>query len=135
MDSRAARTIVLGQICLYAGLALAILIKPQGLAANAGISYYGIYARTVGPMAAGLLGSAFFCWLAAGQMREPNLQPVKVGLIVFGLLTIVIVVTPYSVSNFLDWLHTTAGSALFSLQLLLSFWLVAQLRYNFWAML
>lgn len=135
MTSRALRSIVLGQVCLYAGLVVAILLKPQGLAANAGISYYGIYARTAGPMAVGLLGSAFFSWLAAGQIHESELRPVKLGLIVFALLTIAIVVTPYSVSNFLDWLHTGTGSALFSLQLILSGWLVAKLRYNFWALL
>lgn len=132
MKAQALREILLGQICLYAGLVVAILLKPQGLAANAGISYYGIYARTAGPMAAGLLGSAFFSWLAGGKIREPKLRPVRLGLLVFALLTILIVITPYSVSNFLDYLHTAAGSALFSLQLLLSFWFCAKLRYNFW---
>lgn len=135
MKAQALRSIVFGQLCLYAGLIVAILLKPQGLGANAGISYYGIYARTAGPMVAGLLGSASFSWLAASQMRTSSLRPVRLGLIVFALLTIVIVVTPYSVSNFLDWLHTVAGSALFSLQLLLSFWLVAKLRYNIMAIL
>lgn len=102
MKLGAARSIAIGQVCLYAGLAVAILLKPQGLGANDGISYYGIYARTIGPLAFGLLGSAFFSWLAAAQLRDPNLQPVKVGLIIFALLTTVVVITPYSVSNFMD---------------------------------
>jgi cytochrome bd-type quinol oxidase subunit 2 len=87
---------------------IAILLKPQGLAANDGISYYGVYARTVGPMAAGLLGSAFFSWQAAEQLHDQHFKLAELSLIIFALLTIIIVITPYSVSNFLDWLHTAA---------------------------
>lgn len=133
MKAQAFKLIVLGQVCLYTGILLAILLKPQGLAANSGVSYYGIYERTIVPMAAGLLAAALLSWRAALHIGQPNLRPLRLGIIAFALLTVVIVITPYSVNSVMDWLHTAAGSALFSLQLLLSIWLCAQLHFKIWS--
>jgi len=130
MNARAFRLVVFAQICLYAGVLLAVLLKPQGLAANSGISYYGIYARTIIPMATGLLSAAFLSWRAALYIERQDLRPIKYGLAAFAILTVVIVVTPYSFDGIADDLHTTAGSMLFSLQLLLSIWMIVKLHYK-----
>lgn len=133
MVAKAVRYIIFGQICFYIGLTVAILLKPDGLATNNGISYYGIYERTFVPYALGLLGCAFFIWLAATRIRQQKFKIVSYALIVQSILVLVIIVTPYSVSNTLDYSHTAAGSALFSLQLLLSFWLVTKLKWQIWS--
>jgi hypothetical protein len=130
MKPQALRAIVWAQVCFVIGLAVAILLKPAGLSSNDGISYFGIYARTAVPYMIGLLGSAFLCWRASKHIDAPELALLKDMLAAFAVLTAVIVATPYSVRPILDWIHTTAGSTLFSFQLLLSIWLVRKLKYN-----
>lgn len=129
------RQIMWGQGILYAGLLVCIILEPQGLGANDGISYYGIHLRTVVPYLLGLLGAAYFCWQAGSRMEQPQLRPVQISLLFFSLLIAGIVVTPYSVDRWFDYMHTALGSALFSLQLVLSGWLIWQLKYSWWSVL
>jgi hypothetical protein len=135
VQAQALRFIILAQICFLAGLFVAILLKPAGLSANDGISFYGIYTRTIVPYLISLLGAAFLYWRAARVLTGPNMKLIKLGLIISAILTVVIAATPYSVNSYLGFFHASAGSSLFSLQLLLSFWLVKLLRYDFWAIL
>ncbi len=130
MQPQALGLIIWGQACLYAGLTAAILLKPAGLASNDGISYFGVHARSVIPYTLGLLGSALLCWLGSRHINTPACKPLKNGLIIFAWLIAVIVATPYAAGPVMNWLHIAAGSALFSLQLLLSIWLVNRLRYK-----
>lgn len=130
MRSEAARSIVRSQVCLYGGLLIAICLKTRGLAVNSGISYYGIFMRTVIPYALGLLGSAFFCLQAAKCIEDKNLRLLKRSLLAIAVFGVIIVITPYSVDALTDWLHTIAGSLLFITQLLLSGWLSVKLDYK-----
>jgi len=132
MKPGAVQSVVWAQVLFCVCLLVSIILKPAGLAANDGISYYGIYARTFIPFAIGLLGAAYCYFRAARSMANAVLKP---ALILSSLLTVVIVFTPYSLNGVTDWLHTAAGSVLFSLQLLLSFWLVATLRFDIRAIL
>lgn len=135
MHAQALRSIIYGQACLYGGLLLAVLLKPQGLAANSGISYYGIFARTILPYLFTLLGAAYFTWQCAQRISEPALKPVRTALLCAALCTAIIGVTPYTISSLVDQLHVAAGAILYSVQLLLSIWLIAKLHYVFWAVL
>jgi hypothetical protein len=127
--------IIHGQLCLYAGISLCILLKPRGLAANDGISYFGIFRLTFLPYALGLLGAALFCLKAASIISPANPEPLRLTMALISFLTVIIVVTPYSVSSFLNFLHMLVGSILFIVQLLFSGWLVNKLRYNFWILI
>lgn len=133
MKPSAVRYAVYGQVCFYGDLLVAVILKPQGLTANGGISYYGIYAETILPYILALLGSAYFTIKAAEQFTSPSLSVLKHSLTAMGLLIVGVMVTPDSLSAFMDGLHRACGIALFVLQLLLSFWLIMRLRYNFWA--
>lgn len=135
MRSQALRSIVYGQACLYGGLLLAVLLKPQGLAANSGISYYGIFARTILPYFIILLGSAYFTWQCAQRIVAPELKPVRMALTCAALCGAIIGVTTYTISSLVDHLHVAAGSILYSVQLLLSLWLLIKLHHVFWAVL
>lgn len=126
------KTILHGQIFLYGGLALCILIKPTGLGANDGISYYGIYRQTFFPYAAGLLGAAYFAVRAIGLLPEHE-KVLRLSLKIYAPLIVGIVITPYAAGRWMDYLHTVCGSALFSLQLILSGYLIWRLRYARWA--
>ncbi len=128
MKPAAARYAVYAQACLYIGLIFCIVIRPKGLTINGGISYYGIYLETIIPYVFALLGASFFCIKAAGQCVESDLKPMKYSLTIVGILVIGVMVTPDSISVFMDDAHQAFGIALFVLQLLLSSWLIMQLR-------
>jgi cytochrome bd-type quinol oxidase subunit 2 len=130
MRSSVVRYIIYGQICFYTGLLACIVLKPHGLAANDGISYYGVYRETVLPYVFALLGCAYFCIKAAEQFTEAAFKLLKYAFSVIGLLIIGIMVTPDSLSQFMDGLHRACGSSLFVVQLLLSGWFIVRLRYD-----
>ncbi|HUY85448.1 MAG TPA: hypothetical protein VMU97_02940 [Candidatus Dormibacteraeota bacterium] len=124
-----------GQVCFFGGLAVCVALRPEGLGANDGISYYGIVINTLPFYLISLLGTAVFSLLAAKLINLPDLRPLRYGLLIFALLTIVVALTPYILLTFLDWLHTIAGIVTFMVQVALSFWLLAKLRWTGWALL
>jgi len=125
------RDILLGQLCLYFGLTVCVVLKPAGLSVNDGISYFGIYRETFLPYAFGLLGAAYFTVRAVAQLPA-EMALLRQALKVYTLLIVGVVITPYVVSTPIDHLHIAFGSALFSLQLLLSCWLIWQLHHVWW---
>ncbi len=104
----------------------------MGLAVNAGISYYGLYRETLLPYAAALLGAAYFA-LRAIDALPPDEKILRLALKTYALLIVGLVITPYTVSTWLNYLHIVCGTALFSLQLLLSCWVAWKLRYIWWS--
>ena len=130
---RAAKSILWGQIFLYAGLVVCVLLRPSGLTANDGISYYGIYRATFSPYAVGLLGAAYFAARAIGEL-PPDEKVLRLALQIYAPLVVGIVITPYAAGRWMDYLHTACGATLFSLQLMLSGWLARRLRYAWWSL-
>lgn len=124
--------ILFSQLLLYAGLLVCVVIRPAGLAANDGISYYGIYRDTFFPFAAGLLGAAYFTVRAIDRLT-PGEKILRLAFKIYAPLIVGIVITPYAAGRWMDYLHTTCGSALFSLQLILSGYLMWCLRYTWWS--
>ncbi|HEV2412364.1 MAG TPA: hypothetical protein VGS28_01000 [Candidatus Saccharimonadales bacterium] len=120
---------ILAQLCFYIGLAICIAVRPRSLAANSGISYFGIYASTFAPYAVALLGSSVLSLIAVSQRSVCAPKILRATFIIFLLLTLGIIATPYTFSSLFDWAHTILGSILFSLQLVLIAWLtLRQLR-------
>lgn len=134
MRSQALRLIIWSQVCFYGGLLFAVILRPQGLDANSGISYYGIFAQTFVPFEISLLGAAVFTWLCAEHITEAALRPIRSVLFYVAVCTCVVAATPYS-NEILNIIHRLAGTLLFSMQLLLSFWLIAKLHRALWALL
>jgi len=130
---RVARSITLSQIFLYGGLVTCVIIRPAGLGANNGISYYGANAGTFFPFAIALLGAAYFTVRAIGQLDADKSPVIRTALKIYVPLIVGIVITPYSAGRYMDYLHTACGAALFFLQLVLSGWLVRQLYFAWWA--
>lgn len=123
------------QVCFFGGLAVNVALRPAGLGANDGMSYYGIFANTFPFYEFSLLGTAMFSLLAARLVNLPQLRPLRYGLLAFGLLIIVIALTDYSLSAAFDLSHTIAGIILFIVQLAVSFWLLAKLEWATWPLL
>lgn len=113
--------IVLGQICLFGGLLVCVVMRPHGLVANDGISYYGIFRHTVGPYALALMGMAF--WTRRALHLAAPLSPAPAylrGMATWmAAMSVGVVLTPYSLNIVFDWAHTLLGAAVFVLQLVL----------------
>jgi hypothetical protein len=101
------------------GVIVSCIIKPHGLLANCGVSYFGIYAVTLVPYLVSLIGPAILFVLAAQLLGNKN-ELMKNFLWAFAILLIGLAITPYSINSFVSALHTTFGSILFASQLLLS---------------
>jgi hypothetical protein len=130
MQETRQRYVVYSQLCLFIGMLFCIVIKPKGLAANSGISYYGTFLKTVVPYTAGILGSAYFSYRLARTLRSSSLALAQSILVVISILSIGIVLTPYSINAILNWAHTILGSIIFVLQLVLSGWIIKNLNFN-----
>lgn len=135
MKSQAWRTIIWGQVCFYVGLLIAVVLRPAGLSANSGISYYGIFAQTFIPFEVSLIGAAICTWFCARYITETGLRPIRDSLFVIAVLTCIVAITPYSYANLMNTIHRMAGTLLFTLQLILSFWLIVKLHHVLWTIL
>jgi len=109
-----------------------VVLRPAGLGANDGISYYGTYRETFLPYAIGLLGAAYFAVRAIDALSADE-KMLRLSLKIYAPLIVGIVITPYAAGRWMDYLHTACGSALFFLQLCLSGWLCWRLRWVWWA--
>ncbi len=118
MRSKTWHIFLYGQIWLYAWLIIAILLRPSGLIANSGVSFYGIYLSTVIPYSIALLGAAYWNWHCADELTEPVWLSQSLRLI--SLCLIGISLTPYSLGLIFDDAHTTIGALLFIVQLVTS---------------
>ncbi|MFI7624806.1 hypothetical protein [Microbispora rosea] len=116
-----------GQACLFGGLGVCVTVRPEGLAVNHGMSYYGVHWQTLLPYAVGLAGAALFTHraLRTAAARTPYPAHLRGMAGWFVALLAGIVLTPYTLGGAVDWAHRGLGAALFALQLLLAGRLVA----------
>lgn len=122
MADKVVTDLIRGQACLFGGVLTCVAIKPHGLGANNGISYYGVLWQTLIPYAVALLGSAYFTRKALVAAAEAFPDPVYMRRMASALAvtTSGLVVTPYSLGRLFDMTHTTLGGVLFTIQLFLA---------------
>lgn len=127
--SDSARKVTYGLAAAFVLLAVCVLIRPAGLAANDGLSYFGGFATTIVPYSLAFFLNAFFCWEAAKGLNNGHF-PYKyaaTSLRVMAVLLIGLLLTPHELVNYI---HTKIGAALFSFQLVLSIWLLIKVYFN-----
>jgi hypothetical protein len=115
-----------GQACFFGGLAICLLLRPEGLSVNIGLSLYGILRDTLPFYLICLLGPAFFSLLAARVINLPELRTIRYCLIPFAILVTIVASVPFVISVPVYWVHTTAGISAFAVQVYLSLWIVAK---------
>ncbi len=110
-------------------LALCIAIRPAGLAANDGISYFGGYINTAIPYSLAFLAIACSYWGATNKLHSKMLHRkfIIISLRFMAILLVGLVVTPHQIVN---PIHTAIGSILFFYQLVLSIWLIAKVYFT-----
>lgn len=102
------------------GTALCIIIKPHGLTANDGLSYYGVFKSTIIPYAISLLLPSFFFLRIGLELDSKKYMQLRLVFFFFSICMLGLVLTPYNANTFLYALHTTLGSILFATQLLVT---------------
>lgn len=103
-----------------AGTLLCVALKPHGLTANDGLSYFGVFKSTIIPYAIALLLPSFFFLRIGLELETKKHKQLKLVFFFFSLLMLGLAITPYNLNSFIYALHTTMGSMLFASQLLVT---------------
>lgn len=103
-------------IAFFVLLLICIAIRPTGLIANSGISYYGVYGNTLIPYSLAFLAFSTATWKSATIIKKETKfdRYVRWALQVFTVLFLGILLTPHTL---LPGEHVFFGSTLFALQL------------------
>ncbi|MHB8827476.1 MAG: hypothetical protein ACYC5Z_07415 [Acidimicrobiales bacterium] len=104
------RSLASTQAVFFVLLAWCVGIDHSALAQNEGISFYGVYHRTILLLALAFVVAAGGLWRAAGHyasLGAPALIVVGVRAVALGLF--VVIATPFNQGTFLNWTHMTAG--------------------------
>jgi ABC-type multidrug transport system fused ATPase/permease subunit len=125
----ARRVLGASQGFFFASLILCVFVD-HGLAArNDGISFYGVFHRTVVILITGFAAAAVGLWRTAtyyASLAAPSLLIVGVRAVAVGLF--LLLVTPYDAGPFLNWSHMTVGTVMALVQLALTTALVRRQR-------
>lgn len=123
LEDQFKRYLVYSQIVIYATFLICIALMPSSLAANSGLSYFGVHRLTIVPFGFGMLLGSYFIMRASHYLAS-TAKWLNLALRGIALLIVGIIVTPYTFDGWFDVAHRTFGISLFSLQLLLALWLV-----------
>lgn len=126
---RVQRVLLATQFVFFLALACCVLLVHDYAVENAGISYYGVHARTIAFAIIGYLAAALGLWLASSLIRAAGSVPILwVGLRLVAVMLILLLLTPYSGGTFLNWAHMTVGVVGALVQLAMSWSLVRRRR-------
>ncbi len=125
----ARRVLGASQGFFFASLALCVIIDHGLTARNDGISFYGLFHRTIVILVTGFAAAAVGLWRTASyyaSLSAPPLLVVGVRAVAVGLF--LLLVTPYDGGVFLNWSHMTVGTAMALGQIALTIALVRRHR-------
>lgn len=124
--SRAERFFLYGQSSFFGLIALSILLRPDSLTVNHGLSFFGVEPATILPYAFALLLCGWFVFRTAQVLSsEPGVsQAAAIWLMALLPPLLGILLTPYSINPTFGDLHELFGTILFLLQLVLVGWLL-----------
>ncbi|HUC86873.1 MAG TPA: hypothetical protein VMR75_00905 [Candidatus Saccharimonadales bacterium] len=134
-----ARSVGLGFGLFFLLLGVCMLLLPQGIKVNEGLSYYGTHSLTVVPYGLAFFALCFGTWRAsnilsrgAKQLRFAIFSARLIVILMLGVL-----LTPNTVNFTFEQLHVIVGSLVFVVQVILGFWFAVKLRTNFitWVLL
>jgi hypothetical protein len=101
------------QVIFFTLLAWCVAIDHSETAQVDGVSFYGVYHRTIVLLGLAFLVGAWGLWRAAGHyasLGAPALAVYGVRVVALGLF--VVIATPFNQGTFLNWTHMTAGVAM-----------------------
>lgn len=118
------RALVAGQIGFFACVAAEVAIRPRGLGANHGISYYGTHPETLPYFIASFIVAAASCLAASAALPKAGASRIVARcLVLMAILMVGVAVTPITFNIHFHQAHLFCGITLFSVELLLGLWL------------
>ena len=122
---RPSQYITFGLISATTLMVLCVLIRPDSLSVDYGLSYFGVFLSTLVPYTAAYMLYAFCIWKASLiQLEQVWRQRILAWLLrIMAVQIIGLLLTPY---NRLYNIHVFFGIGLFSLQIILSLFMVAK---------
>lgn len=127
-ESLSTRYFLIGQASLLISVLLCIIILPQGLFANDGISYYSSHKATILPYILGLLSVALFSFKLSRSLPGNSHLVLRLGFKTITFLIIAVVIVPYGISYTFEYIHTLLSAALFLVQFLMMWWLAFKIK-------
>lgn len=127
-----ARNLGLGYGLFFVLLGICMLLLPQGIGVNEGLSYYGTHTLTVVPYVLAFFALSFCVWRASNILSR-NAKQLRFGIFaarVTVILMLGVLLTPNTVNFAFEQIHVIVGSLLFVFQLIISFWFAFKLRTN-----
>ncbi len=134
MQHKAARSVLLAQISLFAAAAICYALVPQYLGKGGGASNYGVHRETIAFYSLGLIGCGLCLAMAARSLLSatPTATALARALRTLAILFILVLLStyPYKLSATLDLLHMAVTILLFVYEISLGIWLVSRLSRN-----
>ncbi len=133
MDNKLQRLLLNAAVSLFGLVVICIIIKPGGLSANAGISYFGNYKETLLPYSGAFVLTAWFLYQLTNHLPRAKFLSgyVKQALDIVAILVIALILVPSNAGRAFEDIHESIGSAIFSVELILSiYWWLACKRDN-----
>lgn len=127
-EHKTTRYFIYGQSSLFLSVAFCVLLLPQGLFANDGISYYSAQRLTIIPYSIGLLSIAWFSYKLAQSLPKGSHPVLKTGFNTISIILLLLVATPYGINFTIEYIHTLISAALFLVQFLIMWWLALRVR-------
>jgi multisubunit Na+/H+ antiporter MnhG subunit len=110
LDVQTRNVLFLTQVAFFASLAWCYLIYHGPVVQIDGISYYGVFHRTLPILFLGYLVAAIGLWRTGDYLRSVHASStVWIGLRVVGLSLMVLLATPFNHGAWLNWAHMTTG--------------------------
>jgi hypothetical protein len=108
----ARRLLIVTQVIFFGALFWCVLLVHDHAVENAGISYYGVHARTIPLAIIGYVTAAIGVWRASTILRDAGVEAIGwVGLRCVAVMLILLLLTPYNGGTILNWAHMTIGVA------------------------
>ena len=121
--------LALTQVSFFLTLIWCIGINHSATAETDGISFYGVYHRTLLILLAGYSIAALGLWRVSSYYADAGAPtPLVNGTRAVGLGLFALFATPYNKGTFLNWTHMTVGVVMALVQLAIAIALVARRR-------
>jgi hypothetical protein len=123
------RSLALTQVIFFVLIAWCVMIDHSHTAQLDGISFYGVFHRTLVQLGLAFVVASWGLWRAAGHLvalGAPAL--VAFGVRVVALSLYVVIATPFNQGPLLNWTHMSVGVAMALVQGAITVWLLARTR-------
>lgn len=131
----AANNNLAGQVCLYVGIILCVLLIPEGIYSNDGISYYSGHALTFIPYTAALGLMTWFTLRSFKKVRANKDLALRFWAWTFAILVAAVILVPYGISDNFKSVHIVLSILLFLAEYASIVWLAGLKRRDWLNML